>query len=217
MAGTIGWMWSNPLQMSMISDVGLLRGSVNCVLYASGGLVVPLIYTWFVTGKSEPLMSVRGLAAGVVAGLASGPFVQPGVAFLIGLLAGSTVPFITYVIDTRLRLNDVTGSVSISGLPAIVGLLLVGIFADGAVGQGWHMTGLDSYLGVEGQGVAGFFAGSGFPDGFSRSASGAGDRHSNAGAVGLSGRHVGLCTARSVAPWPYSFQLMLRQAIAVSR
>jgi hypothetical protein len=47
-------------------------------------------------------------------------------------------------------------------LPAIVGLLAVGIFADGTVGQGWQMTGIDSYLGVSGQGVSGLFTGSGF-------------------------------------------------------
>jgi Amt family ammonium transporter len=47
----------------------------------------------------------------------------------------------------------------------LVGLLAVGIFADGTVGQGWHMTGLENYLGVTGQGVSGLFTERGFqPD-----------------------------------------------------
>ncbi len=164
-AGSIGWMWANPLQMSSLSDTALMRGSVNCILFASGGLIVPLLYTWFVTGSSEPLMSARGLAAGVVAGLAAGPFVEPGVALVIGLLAGATVPFVTFLVDGLLRLDDATGSISVSGLPAMVGLLLVGIFADGVVGRGWHMTGLDRYLGVTGQGVSGLLAARGYqPD-----------------------------------------------------
>src|SRR5690606_25608934 len=33
---------------------------------------------------------------------------------------------------------------------------------DGAAGQGWQMTGVDSYLGVTGQGVTGLLAGEGF-------------------------------------------------------
>ena len=33
-------------------------------------------------------------------------------------------------------------------MPAIVGLLLAGIFADGAAGAGWQATGATSYLGV---------------------------------------------------------------------
>jgi Amt family ammonium transporter len=107
-------------------------------------------------------MSTRGLAAGVVAGLAAGPFVQPGVAFLIGVIAGATVPFVSYLVDGLLRLDDATGAITVSGLPAMVGLLLVGIFADGVTGQGWQMTGVESYLGVTGQGVSGLFTARGY-------------------------------------------------------
>lgn len=165
LVGSFGWWWANPLQLGALSEVALMRGSVNLILFAAGGIVVPLFYTWFVTGRSEPLMSARGLAAGAVAGMAAGPFVQPGEAFAIGLLAGTTVPFVTYLVDGLLRLDDATGAISISGVPAIVGLLALGIFADGAVGLGWHMTGLQSYLGVNGQGVSGLFTASGYqPD-----------------------------------------------------
>ncbi|MCC6454945.1 MAG: hypothetical protein IT328_08395 [Caldilineaceae bacterium] len=165
LTGSFGWLWANPVQMGALSELALLRGSVNSILFAAGGTIVPIFYTWFVTGKSEPLMSARGLAAGVVAGMAAGPFVQPGQAFVIGLVAGATVPFVTYLVDGLLRLDDATGAISVSGLPALVGLLAVGIFADGSVGQGWHMTGLDSYLGVSGQGVSGLFTAGGFqPD-----------------------------------------------------
>ena len=72
------------------------------------------------------------------------------------------MPFVTFLVDTTLRLDDVTGSVSVSGLPAMVGLLLVGFFADGAVGPGWQMTGMESYLGVAGQGVSGLFTASAY-------------------------------------------------------
>ena len=67
LAGALGWSWASPLQMTVLNEMGLLRGSVNLMLYAGGGVVVPLLYTWFVTGRSEPLLSARGLAAGVVA------------------------------------------------------------------------------------------------------------------------------------------------------
>ncbi|HXF60104.1 MAG TPA: hypothetical protein VNK95_00725, partial [Caldilineaceae bacterium] len=162
LGGSIGWLWSNPLQMSTLDEMALMRGSVNCILFAAGGMLVPLAYTWFVTGRSEPLMSTRGLAAGVVAGLAVGPFVSPGIAFFIGLLAGATVPFATYLVDGLLHLDDATGAVTVSGLPAMVGLLLLGLFADGSTGQGWQMTGVDSYLGVSGQGVSGLFTARGY-------------------------------------------------------
>lgn len=162
LAGSLGWIWANPLQVSVLNDLALMRGSVNLILCAGGGLLVPIFYTWFVTGQSDPMMSTRGLVAGVVAGLAAGPFMQPGVAFTIGFLAGGTVPFVTFVLDSVLRLDDATGAVTASGVPAMIGLLLVGLFADGVAGSGWQATGGGNYLGVAGQGVSGLFVASGY-------------------------------------------------------
>ena len=87
---------------------------------------------------------------------------QPGVAFAIGFFAGATVPFVTYVLDQVLHLDDATGAVTAGGVPAMLGLLLVGIFADGVAGAGWQMTGGGNYLGVAGQGVSGLFVAAGY-------------------------------------------------------
>jgi Amt family ammonium transporter len=165
LAGAIGWLYANPLQTEAMGQLGMMRGAVALMLSAAGGLVVPLLYTWFVTGSSDPTMTARGFAAGLVAGLATTPFVQPGVALVIGLVAGATVPFVAYLLDGRLRVQDRTGVVVSSGVPAVVGLLLVGIFADGRVGAGWQQTGVGSFLGVPGQGVSGLTVAAGLqPD-----------------------------------------------------
>ncbi len=165
LAGVMGWLWSNPLQVETLTDLGLLRGSVNVVLAAVGGSIIPLLYTWFVAGRSDPTLTGRGLAAGVVAGLAIAPFVQPGPAMLTGMLAGATVPFVTYIVDHLLHLDDATGVIVTSGFPALLGLLLLGVFADGAAGVGWQLMGGANYLGVAGQGVSGLLVASGFqPD-----------------------------------------------------
>ena len=162
LGGVIGWLWANPLQVDALGDLPILRGSVNILLAASAGAIIPLLYTWFVAGSSDATMTGRGLAAGMVAGLACAPFVQPGFAFLIGFFAGATVPFVTYLLDGRLLVDDATGIVVSSGIPAIIGLLCVGLFADGVAGAGWQMTGLESYRGVTGQGVSALFVASGF-------------------------------------------------------
>ncbi len=162
LGGVIGWLWSNPLQVQTLADLALLRGSANIVLAAAGGSLVPLIYTWFVAGRSDATLTSRGLAAGLVAGLAVAPFVQAGPALLTGVLAGAGVPFVTYIVDHLLHLDDATGVLVVSGLPALLGLLLLGVFADGAAGAGWQLTGVGSYLGVSGQGVSGLLAAGGF-------------------------------------------------------
>lgn len=165
LGGVMGWLWANPLQVETLSDLALLRGSVNVVLAAAGGSFVPLLYTWFVAGHSDPTLTGRGLAAGVVAGLALGAFVQPGPSLLIGVVAGATVPFVTYIVDHWLHLDDATGVIVTCGLPALLGLLGLGLFADGAAGAGWQLQGGSSYLGVAGQGVSGLLIARGFqPD-----------------------------------------------------
>ena len=162
MAGSIGWSWSNPLQIEVLGEIGPLRGSANAILYAAGGLLAPLLYTWFVTGSSDPLFTARGLVAGMVAGLAAGPFVSPPGALIIGVLAGASVPLVTYVVDQRFRLDDRAGIVAMGLVPALLGLTVMGIWADGVVGSGWNVTGVGEFLGVPGQGVSGLFVASGF-------------------------------------------------------
>lgn len=165
LAGVIGWLWANPLQVEALTELSLLRGSVNVLLSAAAGTIVPLLYTWFVAGQSHPTLVARGLVAGAVAGLAAAPFMQPLPALLIGLLAGATTPLLAYAIDHLARLDDATGLVVTAGVPAAIGLLMAGVFADGAAGAGWQSTGVDAYLGVARQGVSALFVASGFqPD-----------------------------------------------------
>ena len=66
-------------------------------------------------------------------------------ALLVGVLAGATVPFVTYVLDQRLRLDDATGLVAVGAVPAILGLLLAGSLPTAQAvwagsGQAWNVT-----------------------------------------------------------------------------
>jgi Amt family ammonium transporter len=56
-----------------------------------------------------------------------------------------------------LHIEDPTGAVSVGLLGGLLGVLAVGVFGDGLVGQGWNGIGAESYQGVNGQGVTGFF------------------------------------------------------------
>jgi Amt family ammonium transporter len=47
--------------------------------------------------------------------------------------------------------------VSVGLLGGLLGVLAVGIFGDGLSGQGWNGIGMETYQGVRGQGVTGFF------------------------------------------------------------
>jgi Amt family ammonium transporter len=163
LAGGLAWTIGNPLLTLSASD--LPRMALNIVLAAAAGALLPLLYTWFVAGRTDPLMAVRGLAAGSVAIAASSPFVPPLSAMILGAAVGLITVLAVFVVDHLLRWDDSTAALTVHGLAGGLGLLAVGIFADGRAGAGWNHVGTDVYLSVPGQGVTGLLAAAGFqPD-----------------------------------------------------
>jgi ammonia channel protein AmtB len=61
-----------------------------------------------------------------------------------------------------LHLDDATATVSVYGVPGLLGALAVGLLADGRWGAGWNHVGAKEYLLVAGQGVTGLLAASGY-------------------------------------------------------
>ena len=131
---------------------------VNLLVAGSAGTLLAALYTWFTTGAPEVQMAVRGLVAGLVAASAPLPFVSPWTAAMIGGVAGLLVPLSTFVVERLVRLADSTGAVSVHAVSGLWGLLALGLFADGRHGAGWHGVGPTEYLGVVGQGVAGWLS-----------------------------------------------------------
>ena len=103
--------------------------------------------------------------AGLVAASASFPFVPPWASLLVGGIAGLLLPLTVYLVEVRLRLDDLTAVVGMHAVPAVWGLLALGLFADGRSSVGWNGVGIGDYLGVSGQGVSGFFVVPGFQPG----------------------------------------------------
>ena len=163
LAGGLAWTISNPLLA--LSESDLPRLALNTVLAAAAGAFLPLLYTWFVAGRTDSLMAARGLAAGSVAIAAGAPFMAPWAALALGAGVGLIAVLVVFVVDHLLRWDDSTAALTVHGLAGGIGLLAVGVFADGRTGAGWNRVGADAYLGVAGQGVTGLFAAPGFqPD-----------------------------------------------------
>jgi Amt family ammonium transporter len=161
--GGMGLAGANPLH----SQAGLIpaRAGVNLVLAAAGGAFLPCLYTWFTTGAADSLMAARGAAAGVLSVAAAMAFIPPWAALSLGAAAGLLVPLVTFLVQVVLRVEDPTGAVPVGLLGGVMGVLAVGLFGDGLAGQGWNGTGLETYLGVAGQGVAGLISAPGYaPD-----------------------------------------------------
>ena len=129
---------------------------VNLVLAVAGGALLPCLYTWFTTGAADSLMAARGAAAGVLSVAAAMAFLPPWAALVLGVAAGLLVPLVTFLEHYVLRIKDPTGAVTLGLVGGVLGVLAVGVFGDGLAGQGWNGIGVESYLGIPGQGVTGF-------------------------------------------------------------
>ena len=163
--GWLGWALASPL--NALTDVNNEPAvvAVNLLLAAAGGTLVASLYSWFTTGRADVLMVTRGLAIGLVSISAAVPFLRPWAALLTGVVAGLLLPLSIYLLDHLLRLDDPTAAVSVHGLGGLLGLLALGLFADGRYGAGWNGVGPTEYLGVLGQGVSGYLTARGFqPD-----------------------------------------------------
>jgi Amt family ammonium transporter len=155
LTGGMGLAAAHPLHV----EAGLLtpRTGVNLVLAAAGGAFLPALYTWFTTGSADSLMAARGAAAGVLSVAAALSLIPPWAALALGAAAGLLVPLVTFLVRYVLRIEDPTGAVPVGLLGGLLGVVVPGFFADGRLGQGWNNVGQETYLGVAGQGVTGFF------------------------------------------------------------
>jgi Amt family ammonium transporter len=141
------------------------RVAVNLVLAAAGGAFLPCLYTWFTTGAADSLMAARGAAAAVLSVAAAMAFMPPWAALALGAVAGLLVPLVTFLVQNVLRIEDPTNAIPVGLIGGLLGVLAVGIVGDGLSGQGWNGIGPETYLGVTGQGVTGFFPAAGLaPD-----------------------------------------------------
>jgi Amt family ammonium transporter len=154
--GWLGWASSTPLHAIGAPYPPWTGTWINVWLAAGGGAVVALAFSWLTTGEGNALMTARGVLGALVAGGAGLPFLPPWAALAVGAGAGLLVPTIQYTIEHLLRFDDPTSAVATHGVPALWGLLAVGLLAGGQGGEGWNRVGAGAYLGIEGQGVSGY-------------------------------------------------------------
>lgn len=135
--------------------------AVAGVLAALAAAMTAAGYSWFTTTEFNPLMTGRGLAAGLVVALAGAPFVPLWSLVLAGLVMGLAVPPLVYLFERKLRLRDGLGTLATYGVSAAISLVWVGLLAGGQAGQGWNRVGPTAFAGVDGQGVSGLVVAAG--------------------------------------------------------
>jgi Amt family ammonium transporter len=160
-----GWFGFNAASTFASSDPQIGVVAVNTALAGAFGGFSAMLWIWKRTGKPDPAMMANGMLAGLVMITAPCAFVDPQVAAGIGLFAGIIVIEAVFFIERKLKIDDPVGAISVHGVCGLLGVLSVGLFANGkygidagGAGIGWNGTTTSLTDGVA-DGVTGFFYG----------------------------------------------------------
>jgi ammonium transporter, Amt family len=142
LAGTFilafGWFGFNPGSTLAGGDLRIGVVAVNTMLAGAAGAFSAMLYVWARYGKPDPSMLANGMLAGLVAITAPCAFVNSVSAVIIGGIAGLLVVLSVFFIEGKLKIDDPVGAISVHGACGAWGVLALGLFADGAYGDGWN-------------------------------------------------------------------------------
>lgn len=123
-----GWFGFNGGSV-LSADPGLVSLTlVTTTMAAAAGGFSAAIVSWVFAGKPDLSMSLNGILAGLV-GITAGADQMSGLdAIIIGLIAGAIVYFAVIIVDTKLKIDDPVGAISVHLVCGIFGTLCVGLF-----------------------------------------------------------------------------------------
>ncbi len=125
----MGWFGFNGGSELIVSNVNEANAVamvfVNTNMAAAGGCVAALLIArlWF--GKADLTMALNGALAGLVSITAEPLTPSPEMATLIGAIGGVIVVVSIVMLDSKLKLDDPVGAISVHGVVGIWGLLAV--------------------------------------------------------------------------------------------
>ncbi len=126
LVGGIGWVVASPLHLWL--EISPAQAVLNVLLSAAAGGFIGLVYSWFVWREPSAIWGGRGVTAGFVASLAGISWMHSLQAMLVGAVATWICILSFYFIHDRWGRDD-DGLFSAFGLPALWGILAVGLFA----------------------------------------------------------------------------------------
>jgi Amt family ammonium transporter len=135
-----GWFGFNAASTLAATDIQFAMVATNTALAGAFGATSAMFWLMWKWGKPDPGMMVNGMLAGLVAITAPCAFVDPWAAALIGTVSGVFVVGAAGFVEKRLKVDDPVGAIAVHGMCGTLGVLFVGLFANGKYGAGWNLT-----------------------------------------------------------------------------
>ncbi len=143
-----GWFGFNcGSGLSASAQIGLV--AVNTILAGAAGAVSAMGLSVLKNKHSDVGLTLNGCLAGLVGITAGCASVEPWAAIVIGVLSGAVMLVAVDFFETKLRIDDPVGAISVHGITGAFGTICVGLFAvDGGI-----IYGGGSLLAVQALGV----------------------------------------------------------------
>jgi Amt family ammonium transporter len=156
-----GWFGFNAASTFASSDPQFGLVAANTAIAGAFGGFASMLWIWTRTGKPDPAMMANGMLAGLVIITAPCAFVDPWMAMVLGIIAGVVVIEAVFFVERVMKIDDPVGAISVHGVCGILGVISIGLVANGKYGAGWNLT--TTYTDSEGvaKGVTGLFYGGG--------------------------------------------------------
>ncbi|MBS7345922.1 MAG: ammonium transporter [Caryophanon sp.] len=146
----LGWFGFNGAS-TLAADPALVPGVIaNTFLAASAGVFVTAMYTKFRYGYMDGSLTLNGALAGLVSITAGAANLSMIGALIAGAIAAPILVEGVRFIDSKLRVDDPVGAVTVHGFCGVWGTLAVGLLD---TASGLFYTGSASLLGVQVIGV----------------------------------------------------------------
>ncbi|MBD3821249.1 MAG: ammonium transporter [Thiotrichales bacterium] len=124
--GWFGFNGGSELKVSNVDEANAVAMVfVNTLMAAAGGVIGSLIASKLKFGKADLTMMLNGALAGLVA-ITAEPLTPTALeSTLIGLVGGIIVVFAIIIMDTKFKIDDPVGAISVHGIVGIFGLIAV--------------------------------------------------------------------------------------------
>ncbi|MDA2930555.1 ammonium transporter [Acidobacteria bacterium AH-259-O06] len=125
----LGWFGFNGGSVLSADPEAVSRTLVTTCLAAAAGVVGAFFTSEWVQKKPDLSMALNGCLAGLVGITAGADTVSVGSSIMIGFAAGALVVLSVIFIDSKLRIDDPVGAISVHLVCGVWGTLAVGIFS----------------------------------------------------------------------------------------
>jgi Amt family ammonium transporter len=145
-----GWFGFNPGSTLDITSPLTAHAAITTLLGGSAATLSSMIFSTIRYKKPDAGLTLNGALAGLVGVTAGASMISYFGAIFIGIVAGIVMIFAVEYIDTKLKIDDPVGAISVHGVCGTLGTICIGLFAtDGGLfyGGGFSLLGIQ-ILGV---------------------------------------------------------------------